>query len=277
MRAIYANDVLNAKFWDEACGTTFAKANGITGRDRLSLHQFDRKFFEYYPYLDAYVPFDGMAGKRVLEIGLGYGTVAQRIAECGADFYGLDIAAGPVDLLRARLNLFGLHGEALRGNALFMPFDDDVFDHVVAIGSLHHTGDLARGIGECWRVLKPNGTMIIMVYNAYSYRRWFKSRSRWSTFSYLVRELFGYRGPVGPGTAEQRINYDADSAGTPAPHVDWISVRSLAHMCGGFRSFRAAKDNIDTGRPYRGHDRTELLKTRHPQFWGLDVYATAVK
>ena len=39
-----------------------------------------------------------MRGKKVLEVGLGYGSVAQRIAENGAVYTGLDIAEGPVEM-----------------------------------------------------------------------------------------------------------------------------------------------------------------------------------
>ena len=38
----------------------------------------------------------GLKDKRALEIGLGYGSLSQKMAEAGAGYTGLDIAAGPV-------------------------------------------------------------------------------------------------------------------------------------------------------------------------------------
>ena len=51
----------------------------------------------------------------VLEVGLGYGTVGQKIAESGARYTGLDIAQGPVDGLNHRLAQSGLPGRAIQG------------------------------------------------------------------------------------------------------------------------------------------------------------------
>ncbi|WP_371261201.1 class I SAM-dependent methyltransferase [Bradyrhizobium sp. th.b2] len=117
------------------------------------------------------MPFDQLAGKSVLEIGLGYGSVSQAVAAAGAQLTGLDIAAGPVNWLRHRLALAGLPGQAIQGSALDIPFPEGNFDHVVTIGCLHHTGDLKKAISEVHRVLRPGGTAIIMVYSATSHLR----------------------------------------------------------------------------------------------------------
>lgn len=38
---------------------------------------------------------DSFGGKKVLEVGLGYGTLGQLIASRNADYYSADIAEGP--------------------------------------------------------------------------------------------------------------------------------------------------------------------------------------
>ena len=86
----------NASFWNELCGTSFAKALGVIDDLPGSLKRFDDWYFAFYPYLLIHIPFEDMQAKDVLEVGLGYGTVSQRIAEVGARYHGLDIAAGPV-------------------------------------------------------------------------------------------------------------------------------------------------------------------------------------
>jgi SAM-dependent methyltransferase len=101
----------NAGFWNDLCGSAAARAWGITDRSMDSLRRYDENFLRYYPYLSRHIPWTGLHGKRVLEIGLGYGTVSQKLAETGAIFTGLDIAANPVALVRHRLRQNGLPGK----------------------------------------------------------------------------------------------------------------------------------------------------------------------
>jgi SAM-dependent methyltransferase len=266
----------NAAFWKELCGTGFAKSIGVVDDTALSLKRFDDWYFAFYPYLFVHVPFEDMRDRDVLEVGLGYGTVSQRISEAGARYQGLDIAEGPVSMVNHRLQQQALGGHALRGNILNAPFDDDSFDYVVAIGCLHHTGNLAKAIEECRRVLRPSGKLILMVYYAYSYRRFFNA---WrATLRYMARELLGHRGVVGAGDGRERAAYDTNSEGAAPPHTDWISIRSLHNLCKKFSTFEASLENIDNGRPFdKSPPRRELLKTTWPRWFGLDLYATATK
>ena len=161
----------NASFWNELCGTNFARALGVPDDSPASLKRFDDWYFAFYPYLFIHIPFEDMRAKDVLEVGLGYGTVSQRIAEVGARYHGLDIAAGPVWMANHRLQQAGLYGQVRQGSILKADFCNSSFDFVVAIGCLHHTGDLQAAIDECHRILRPGGKLLCMVYNAYSYRR----------------------------------------------------------------------------------------------------------
>jgi SAM-dependent methyltransferase len=266
----------NAAFWDELCGTQFAKSLGVTDNSPASLKKFDDWYFAFYPYLFIHIPFEDMKDKDVLEIGLGYGTVAQRLAEAGARYRGLDIAAGPVGMVNHRLRQAGLEGSAQQGSILAAPFPDQSFDFVVAIGCLHHTGDLKKAIAECHRVLRPGGKLVFMVYYAYSYRRFFQARKE--TISYFFRELFGHRGVVGQSAEIERAAYDTNASGDGAPHTDWISNRSLRAYCKDFSSYSGQPENIDNGAPFeKSPPRRELLKTWYPRWFGLDLYSTAVK
>src|SRR5690606_21421713 len=85
-------DRLNREFWNELCGTQLATSLGITDHSPESLARFDDWYLGLYPYLYRHLPFAEMTGQNVLEIGLGYGTVAQKIAAAGAHYHGLDIA-----------------------------------------------------------------------------------------------------------------------------------------------------------------------------------------
>ena len=129
-------------------------------------------YMAFYPYLYEHIPFASLAGKKVLEIGLGYGTVAQKLMEAGAAYHGLDVAAGPVGMARHRADLLGVPADVLQGSALQNPHASESLDYVVSIGCLHHTGDLAGALREVHRTLRPGGGASIMVYSALSYRQW---------------------------------------------------------------------------------------------------------
>lgn len=263
-------DIENSSFWNELCGSALARSLGVVDCSPASLKRFDDWYMEFYPYLSTHIPFGELAGKDVLEISLGYGTVSQKLAEAGARYCGLDIAPGPVDMVNHRLRQNGLTGEAVRGSVLDAPFPDGSFDAIITIGCLHHTGDMAGSIEQCHRMLRPGGLLVVMVYNAYSYRRWL--REPVSTFRYLLRELAGYRGVVDARKAKERAAYDANTTGEAPPHTDWVSVRSLRHMCRKFDSFSARRENIAAERPFSWSSRDRLLTTFIPPLTGLDIY-----
>jgi SAM-dependent methyltransferase len=265
-------DLQNAEFWDTLCGTHLATSLGITDRSAASLKKFDDWFLEFYPYLTRRIALSTMRGKRVLEVGLGYGTIAQQIAEAGADYRGLDIASGPVEMANHRLRLNGLGGEARVGSILAAPFDDGSFDAIVAIGCYHHTGDLQRAFDESYRLLCPGGILVFMVYNAYSYRRWATAPA--ATLRYFAADWLrsGSRAPI---SARERAAYDTNPAGEAAPHTDFVSRHALRWMCRRFASFTATLENIDQEKPFATRPRAELMKTLWPRICGLDIYAHA--
>ena len=264
----------NAEFWDELCGSTRAKLLGVSDSSPASLKKFDDWYFKYYPYLFDHIPFAELRGRDVLEIGLGYGTVSQKLAESGARYQGLDIAAGPVAMANHRLRQAGLPGLAVQGSILAPPFAPESFDVVVTIGCLHHTGDIPAAIARCRALLRPGGYLIVMLYYAYSYKRWLKEPL--TTLDYFRRERAGYRGVVAHHSTAARADFDVNLAGQAAPHTDWISVTSLRDMCHDFTSFDATLENLYLG-PIPEGVRRALLTSPLARYSGLDIYATAVK
>lgn len=262
-----AIDAANAAFWDELCGSAAARAWGITDSSMESLRRYDENYFRFYPYLEKYIDWKSMRGKRVLEIGLGYGSVSQKIAESGADFTGLDIAANPVTMVNHRIKQSALNGGAIQGSILSNSLPENSFDAVVAIGCLHHTGNLAAAIAACRRLLVPGGRLVGMVYYAYSYRQFVLEPKR--ALRYMMRELGGYRGTFRDG---ETAAYDQTQDGSLAPATEFISARSLRKICGGYSNFEATPENADQGRPFGRWTRDELLASPIPRYCGLDIY-----
>ena len=68
-------DHSNSSFWNELCGSALARVLGITDASPQSLKRFDDWYFGFYPYLLPFVNASGLAGRRALEVGLGYGSL----------------------------------------------------------------------------------------------------------------------------------------------------------------------------------------------------------
>jgi ubiquinone/menaquinone biosynthesis C-methylase UbiE len=249
-----AIDTGNARFWDELCGSALARQLGIEDASANSLRRFDAAYLELYPYLERYLDGADLAGRSVLEVGLGYGTVSKRLAELKADVHGLDIAAGPVEMVRHRLRLMGRPADdrIVQGSALAMPFEDETFDHVYSIGCLHHTGDLPQAVSEVHRVLRPGGRAVVMLYNRHSFR--------------LVLQRLRRRTPE-----ELRGAYDSNAAGEAAPHTDYVTRRQARALFGSFARVRIDARNFDN-LPYIPR---RVLLGNVDRLLGLDLYIVA--
>ena len=267
-------DQRNQNFWNELCGSSFARHLGITDHTATSLKRFDDAYFELYPYLRRHVPVETFSGKAVLEIGLGYGALGQCIAEAGARYTAMDIATGPGERIRHRLHMHSLPGKVIQGSMLECPLPDASQDCVVSIGCFHHTGDVQRCFDETWRVLKPGGTAYLMVYNQLSYRQWL----RWP-----VAALRAYCSPdVKPDSTSisvaQKAAYDPDLAGRGAPETIFLSSAQVRHMLSRFSRVQIAKENC-LHVTFRGRTlfpRWILLASLGRGF-GLDLYIAASK
>ncbi|MCB1436631.1 MAG: class I SAM-dependent methyltransferase [Rhodobiaceae bacterium] len=266
-------DEANSAFWNELCGSQLARFLGITDDSPESLRRFDDWYMEFYPYLDTHIPFQSFGGKRVLEVGLGYGTVAQRIAGHGAIYSGLDIAAGPVDMANRRIAGIKAKGTAVKGSILQAPFPDATFDYVVAIGSLHHTGALDRALGEVHRLLKPGGGASIMVYNAASYRQWVFAPVK--TLRRLMADPTGY---ISHNETDPRVRgvYDVNVEGSSAPQTEFVTRAELSHLARAFSRCEIIPENIGGEFVLRYLPRKFACRLFGP-YLGLDLYCRLVK
>jgi SAM-dependent methyltransferase len=102
---------------------------------------------------------------RVLEVGLGPGELAVRLAHGDASLrlVGLDVDAGMLRLARDRVAAAGLDGrvELVEGRVESLPFAEATFDLVLSSFSVHHWSDPPAGIREILRVLQPGGIAVL--------------------------------------------------------------------------------------------------------------------
>jgi SAM-dependent methyltransferase len=101
-----------------------------------------------------------VAGRRVLDVGAGFGSLALYYAHLGADVVAVDPNEGRMQVSVAIARQHGLAVSAVAAHAQALPFPDASFDIVAANNSLcyivdDHQHDLA--LREIHRVLRPGG------------------------------------------------------------------------------------------------------------------------
>lgn len=120
-------------------------------------------------------------GTRVIDVGCGQGRHSFEAYRRGADVVAFDQSAS--DLADVKV-MFGAmaearevpsyaKAEAVQGDALALPYDNEEFDIVIASEILEHVPDDDRAIAELVRVLKPGGALAVTV------PRWLPERICW--------------------------------------------------------------------------------------------------
>lgn len=147
-------------FWEaESCGERY----GLTADDYARI---DQKRYDLEPQIPGFArfgtPFSGLA----LEVGLGTGADFQRNVARGGTWCGLDLTERSLQHVRTRV---GNDVPLLNGDAQRLPFSDCSFDLLYSWGVLLCCQNMDEAISEVYRVLKPNGTALIMLYHSRSW------------------------------------------------------------------------------------------------------------
>ncbi len=103
--------------------------------------------------------FDYTPSENILDVGCGTGEFLELL---GPNAIGLDISQTNIDYAKSK----GLN--AIQGNAESMPFENDLFNLIYCAETLEHVLRPDNVMDEIYRILKPGGTVIIVVpYNEY--------------------------------------------------------------------------------------------------------------
>ena len=121
--------------------------------------------FDKLRYLPKVVDFKAFKGKRILELGCGIGLDLAKFAEGKANVTGIDLSQTAIDLAKKYFQYRDLKGDFIMANGEALEYPDKSFDVVYAHGVLQYTADTQKMVDEAFRVLKPGGEFIGMVYN----------------------------------------------------------------------------------------------------------------
>ena len=227
----------NENFWNELCETVPFRRLGLKKITLYSLEVFDKWYFNHYPYLKKYFSEDTLKDKSVLEIGLGFGSVGEYLALNSKEYTGVDLANNPVKLMQERIQLKKIiRARVHNENAIDLSFNDNSFYFLVSIGCLHHTTNLSTSINEVYRVLKPGGQAVIMIYAKYSIT------SLLLPFFYIT-DLIKNGFSLNKIKFFRRFAYDSNLKGNAAPKTVFTTKKELKIVTSKFESIKFCREN----------------------------------
>lgn len=102
--------------------------------------------------------------KRVLDLGCGNGRLYELFKDKIVGYCGIDISEKLIEIAKNRYP--GVRFKV--GDALNLPFSDNLFDNVFGVAVFHHIPSKAfrlRFLNEAKRVLKPQGKLFLTVWH----------------------------------------------------------------------------------------------------------------
>jgi len=144
-------EALAAKWWDTSPQSEF-----------YPLHQINPLRLNW---IDDFC--QGLAGKKILDVGCGGGILAESMARRGADVLGIDMGAAPLAVAR-------LHAEQAQVNTIQyqqIPVEElaqaqaGQYDIVTCMEMLEHVPDPASIVKACHDLVKPGGHVFFSTIN----------------------------------------------------------------------------------------------------------------
>ncbi len=119
----------------------------------------ERRWWNAYWAMYAYLAGSDLSGKRVLVVGCGFGEDALRLAKLGAVVSAFDLSPDSLDIARKLAARAGLDIAFGQMPAEQMAYQDDSFDCVLCRDILHHV-DIPATMREIVRVAKPGALVV---------------------------------------------------------------------------------------------------------------------
>jgi len=217
----------------------------ITGSENIEegtwkyFQNTDRKWFKWhhpwansqFPILHRWIDYPSLAGKKVLEIGCGVGTMLEQFCGQGIECHGLELnfPSARLTYRRTELNNFKGKGYVYQGDAETLPFKDSTFDYILSYGVLHHTENTQKALDEIHRVLKPDGSFMLMMYNKDSINYWWHIYFGWG----ILKGKLWKMTPRQLTASRTDRNYQGGN-----PRADFTSKKELRKMLNKFSNLK---------------------------------------
>jgi ubiquinone/menaquinone biosynthesis C-methylase UbiE len=172
----------------------------FTGDD-VSYEEKRRLRYSLQDYMHDSIGFDSYKSKLVIELGSGGGIDSAEFVKCGAEVISLDFTETGTRTTQKLLESANLSANVVKSSALRLPFREKIFDCVYSFGVLHHIPEIRQVLDESFRILKPDGVIICMLYNRNS-----------MLYAYSILDLHSNEGL---GEEERLRMYSERSLGCP--------------------------------------------------------------
>jgi ubiquinone/menaquinone biosynthesis C-methylase UbiE len=153
------------RFWEKHPLLSSFIPHPLGSKEFFEAFDYERERIEPLSIQRQVYDFKSGKNKTILDVGCGNGWVLSNFFRQGAKCFGLDLTQKAVDLSKERFKMINGSAFFLVANAEELPFQDSSFDVVTAMGVLHHTPKIAKAIEEIYRVLKPGGKIVLMLYH----------------------------------------------------------------------------------------------------------------
>jgi demethylmenaquinone methyltransferase/2-methoxy-6-polyprenyl-1,4-benzoquinol methylase len=131
-----------------------------------------------------------LGAQRVMDVATGTGDLALELMKIpGVHVTGVDISAGMLEVGRQKISHRGFSERIVmqQADAENLPFEEASFDAITVSFGVRNFGDLPKGLGDMFRVLKPGGRLFVLEFSQPK-ARWF-SALYWFYFKYILPVL----------------------------------------------------------------------------------------
>lgn len=94
---------------------------------------------------------------RILDAPAGSGAISKKLRDAGFEVYAADIAPELFELPAVHCERVDLNKN--------IPYEDEFFDYILNSNGIEHLEDQYSFVRECYRLLKPHGTLLISTPN----------------------------------------------------------------------------------------------------------------
>lgn len=184
-----------------------------------------------------------LAGTHVLDLGAGMGGFAVAATLHGAHVTVSEYNQAYCRITQLRGDRYGLDMPIINGAGERLPFQGNQFDTVVCWDVIEHVQNPEHVLHEIWRVLKPNGTLLLTVIN----------RRAWVDPHYHIPSLNWWPRPWAERYIEQRgrsksnTNFRDMQRLSTMHYYDYPEFVRLAQQC-GFRTTDMNEVALSEGR-----------------------------